>query len=149
MQVKKSDLLIEFRENQVERLLIPHDIAFGERNPLPNACSGRSDMDLGMFIPLNDSHGENAIERPAILRLRKAPSTLSDTIWYWLSENARKADAKLAFQRKVGVRHFSSPTYLHGSFRSRKVLNESFFSTVSQMTTSFRNCGAYVGSYFT
>lgn len=101
VQVKKSDLLIEFRENQVERLLIPHDIAFGERNPLPNACSGRSDMDLGMFIPLDDSHGENAIERPAILRLRKVPSTLSDTIWYWLSENARMADAKLAFQRKV------------------------------------------------
>lgn len=103
VEVKKSDLLIEFRENQIDRLLIPHDIAFGERIHLSNASSGRYDMDMGMFVPLDDSRGENALERPAILRLRKMPSTLSDAIWSWLSEDTRKPEAKLAFQQKVGA----------------------------------------------
>ena len=99
VHVKKSDLLIEFRENQTERFLVPQDILFGER--IPSACSGRHDMELGFFVPWGDSPGEDASPRPAILLLRKAPIALSDMIWNWLSDGARRRGAKQAFQQKV------------------------------------------------
>ena len=96
-----SDLVIEFRENTHDKLLISRDIEYGERVPSPNPFIGRFDISVGMF--LGNVTEANSVKRPAVLHFRRVPNFLSDGIWGWMKEQAKKPEAKVEFLRKVYV----------------------------------------------
>lgn len=102
--------MLEFKENQSERLLIPRDIASCEMNASPDSRNNEQDICLYTFVPFGGPDqaqaGEEGItptlvKSPAVIRISKAPKTLWTMLRAWVHEDAFEPAKREAFLEKV------------------------------------------------
>lgn len=107
--MKRSDLVIEFRENHNERFLIPREISACEQEFPPGMFSGRRDIVLYTFIPFSKDadalrHDDASHSRSAtVIRFKSVADGLSESISGWVNANAKKPDALSLFNEKASA----------------------------------------------
>lgn len=101
--------MLEFKENQSERLLIPREIAACELDNSSDSTKDERDVSLYTFVPFGEAEtlkeGEGSShpssKSPAVIRILKAPPVLWSSIRAWVHEDANAPSSREVFLEKV------------------------------------------------
>ncbi|KAL5494945.1 hypothetical protein ACEPAI_407 [Sanghuangporus weigelae] len=151
---KKHDLILEFRENHIERFLVPREIVACEQEIQPSQTF-RKDIVLYTFVPfLNNeikfkSGSSTSSRTPTVIRFLNVSDAIWETIRGWVNEEAKRTDAWDSFYDKTeasGPRAYLQLRLPDGDLLSQlKMSCEDEFPmkpirpSVSSETTSRRN----------